>query len=202
MRLHFITSRAGLYCFDWHFQFGLKLIIIGKASPPFSPSLRCQLQWTLILSKSRAGSVLSHSHTILWSCRCTCGFNCADHFEKMSEEIPSCWCTRQSIVHRGAALALWQSGDDDVAEWGGGCCRGWKFSQKSSYLVKHTLFESHAGRMTLREQGQGGKRTRKEEEATFYPETGNNQIYCCIRSDSCKELFWENHTSLWKESYL
>ena len=116
MRLHFITSRAGLYCFDWHFQFGLKLIIIGKASPPFSPSLRCQLQWTLILSKSRAGSVLSHSHTILWSCRCTCGFNCADHFEKMSEEIPSCWCTRQSIVHRGAALALWHSGDDDVEE--------------------------------------------------------------------------------------
>ena len=83
--------------------------------------------------------------------------------------------------------------------WGG---QGWKFPQKSSDLVKHTLLESHAGRMTLREQGQGGKRTRKEEEATFYPETGNNQIYCCIRSDSCKKLFWENHTSLWKESYL
>ena len=129
-------------------------------------------------------------------------FNCADHFEKMSEEIPSCWCTRQSIVHRGAALALWQSGDDDVEEWGGGWGQGWKFPQKSSDLVKHTLLESHADRMTLREQGQGGKRTRREEEATFYPETGNNQIYCCIRSDSCKKLSWENHTSLWKESYL
>ena len=45
---------------------------VTDSVPMFLPSSHFQPRWTLTLSKSPVGLVLSHSRKRLWSCRCTC----------------------------------------------------------------------------------------------------------------------------------
>ena len=82
-------------------------------------------------------------------------YDCADDFP------PSCWCTRQPIVHRRAALAVWKPARHK--------CDSTSFF--SQVLFPHlylslTLLVSHVGRRTLRQHWWWGRReTRKKEEA-------------------------------------
>ena len=106
----------------------------------FLPSLHFQPRWTLTLSKSPVGLVLSHSRKRLWSCRCTCkiwtiSINNFDwkppskwrapicKYAATGVKImqtkggnlekyysPSCRGARQPIVHGRAPLTLGQPG--------------------------------------------------------------------------------------------
>ena len=100
----------------------------------FLPSSHFQPQWTLTLSKSPVGLVLSHSRKHLWSCRCTCNIwtisiikfawksapiwrapisNKQQHIKGGHLEkyySPSCRGARQPVVHGRASLALGQPG--------------------------------------------------------------------------------------------